>query len=283
MKSFLKAEYPFYYDIKRTVLIAVLVFVLSISFSLVFEPFDVNLKELKYSYFIISIIHSSVSLIIFILSTIVIKVFRDENKAWLVLHEILFLLVVLTVIGGCQFLIRDLIYLKNDNWSFKYLYEEIRNTLSVGGLLIFIITSINIERLRNIYHKRSNKLKINFKNVDTSSSQRIAINTLVKSDDFTLNIDEFIYAKSDKNYVEISLKEEKILKRMTIKSLEEQLICYNFILRTHRSYLLNLNWIDRIKGNTQGYQISLKERIDIVPVSRSIILKFENRIKEINT
>ncbi|WP_095074021.1 hypothetical protein [Tenacibaculum jejuense] len=158
MRKYFNLSYPFYYDIKTAILISILVFVLSTLFSILFEPFDVNYEELKFSFLSISITHSAVSFTVFMSSVIVLNFFRDNKNDWILKNEFSFFFLVLLTIGVSQFLIRDIIYLKDDNWSFKYLVEEIRNTILVGGLLIFVITSINIERLKNIYIKKSKDL-----------------------------------------------------------------------------------------------------------------------------
>ncbi|WP_299834323.1 LytTR family transcriptional regulator DNA-binding domain-containing protein [uncultured Tenacibaculum sp.] len=180
-----------------------------------------------------------------------------------------------------QFLIRDFIYLKEDNWSLKYLLEEIRNTLLVGSLLIFIITSLNIERLKKIYIKKSKDLGTSLKFHDTNTKEKVLIKTQVLSDDFILDVDDFLYAKSDKNYVELFMKDDAVLlKRMTIKSFEEQILSYSNICRVHRSYIINLKTIKKIEGNSQGFQLWIND-IDFIPVSRNMISSFERAFKAI--
>ncbi len=199
---------------------------------------------------------------------------KKSPSEWYVKNEFVFLVLVLLLIGVCQFLIRDFIYDKDDNWSLRYLYEEIRNTVLVGLLLIFIITSINIERLRSVYNLRSKdfifpryKYRLN--------NDLIQIKTLVYNDDFNLNLDNFVYAKSDKNYTYIYLEDKVYLKRIPLKSLEDQLSGFQFIIKCHRSYLVNLYKIEAIKGNTQGYKLNVKNCVEEVPVSRGRIDKFE--------
>ncbi|WP_083629419.1 LytR/AlgR family response regulator transcription factor [Tenacibaculum agarivorans] len=282
MKNFFNSFYPFYYDVRTGILIGVLIFILSILFSFLFEPFEVNYSELKYSYFIVVVIHSLVSFCVFMIVTLFLNSKKSEEKDWKVKHELILLLTILLLIGVVQFLIRDFIYNKDDNWSLRYLFEEVRNTLLVGGLFIFIITSLNIERLKSNYNKRAHKIKIDEKE-EINEREEIQITTQVKSDDFVLNINDFNFAKSDKNYVEIYLQNSDILiKRMTIRSLETQLFNYNFILKTHRSFIVNLRSIIDIKGNAQGYKLSLKNSDAKIPVSRNQLTLFEEKMIQVN-
>ncbi|MCH2032191.1 MAG: LytTR family transcriptional regulator [Tenacibaculum sp.] len=214
------------------------------------------------------------SLLVFMGSCAILKSVRKSSSEWRVKNEVVFLLLVLILIGVCQFLIRDIIYDKDDNWSIRYLYEEVRNTVLVGALLMFIITSINVERLRSIYNLRSKRLTVVEQELGYNNDS-IRIKTLVNNDDFTLNISDFIFAKSDKNYTYIFLEDNVNLKRISLKSLEDQLKGFNFIIKSHRSYLVNMYKIENVKGNTQGYKLKMKNSIEEVPVSRGRIDMFE--------
>ncbi|MFY7671387.1 LytR/AlgR family response regulator transcription factor [Tenacibaculum sp. MEBiC06402] len=208
--------------------------------------------------------------------------FRSKEDEWNVKQELSFLFILLVIIGIGQFIIRDLIYDKDDNWSFRYLIEEIRNTLLVGSLLLLIITSLNVERLKNIYDNRIRNLNYKVNDV-LKDNVTISIITTVKNDDFDLYLNDFLFAKSDKNYTELFLSDGKLLKRISLKSLEDQLSGFPFICKTHRSFLVNLSKIESIKGNTQGYKLSIQNHSNIVPVSRSMISKFEAQLNLIRS
>lgn len=61
-----------------------------------------------------------------------------------------------------------------------------------------------------------------------------------------------------------------------MKSVEEQ-ISSKKILRCHRSYIVNLEKIESLKGNAQGYKLKIFDSNYIVPVSR----KYLNLINEV--
>ena len=65
---------------------------------------------------------------------------------------------------------------------------------------------------------------------------------------------------------------------MTLKEFEEQLSSFPYVFKVHRSYLVNLQAIESIMGNAQGYALRLKNYSEgTIPVSRSTIQEF-NRI-----
>ena len=93
-----------------------------------------------------------------------------------------------------------------------------------------------------------------------------------------------LYAKADGNYIELFLNNgDKILKRLTMKSLENILEPYPNYIKTHRSYIVNVNQIDSVTGNAQGYKLQLKNSSNIVPVSRNMISNFNKKMNSQST
>lgn len=272
--------YPFYYRNRKSLFIILLLFsFISFLFSYLFQPFEVNIAEHKINSNFILLIHAFIPLpIVYIYFWFVNKNVKDETS-WTIGKEIFHLSIVLLLIGISDFLIRDFIYTNSNNWSFKYLFEEIRNTFLVGVLLLLIILPLNLQRLLKIYQKRATKLNIkkvsNFRKLDS-----VYINSSINSENFNLHIHSFLFAKVDGNYAEIYIMSEnnidKKIIRLSLKELEKQFIDFNFIFKTHRSYLVNLNHIKAVHGNAQGYKLQLDNFTSKIPVSRSRIKEFDS-------
>ncbi len=277
---FLKQPYPFYYQGKELIVITTLIFFMSFSFNYFFEPFDVYVPEHKMDFFWISLIHAiSPVILIILLSLIGLNSQTEEN--WTIGKDIVFLFLYLLLIGIAQFLIRDLIYDNPNNWSLKYLIEEIRNTIFVGVLFALIIIPLNFSRLNSKNTKQANYLNTSHDSTKSTESKNILIKTKLKNEDLQLNVKNLLFAKAEGNYVELYLKEEKVnkvLKRITIKELESILKPYPAIIKTHRSYLVNLEHIKNVSGNAQGYKLKLDKIPDKIPVSRNMITKFNLRM-----
>ncbi|WP_162274027.1 LytR/AlgR family response regulator transcription factor [Polaribacter reichenbachii] len=272
--------YPFYYRNRKNLFIILLLFsFISFLFSYLFQPFEVNIAEHKINSNFILLIHAFIPLpIVYIYFWFVNKNVKNETS-WTIGKEIFHLSIVLLLIGISDFLIRDFIYTNPDNWSFKYFFEEIRNTFLVGVLLLLIILPLNLQRLLKIYQKRATKL--NIKKVSNSQNlDSVYINSSINSENFNLHIHSFLFAKVDGNYAEIYTKSKnnfnKKLIRLSLKELEVQLKDFNFIFKTHRSYLVNLNQIKTVNGNAQGYKIKLHNFTSEIPVSRSKIKEFDS-------
>ena len=82
-----------------------------------------------------------------------------------------------------------------------------------------------------------------------------------------VNVDDIIYCKSDGNYTMVYLiNEEKHLLAKILKDVE-QIISSKHFIRTHQSYLVNINFVkEYIKGD--GYYLVLENKVTI-PVSKA--------------
>ncbi len=286
IKNYLKQSYPYFYSIKNVITISALIFLMTLFFNYFFEPFEVNEKQLKMNFFLISFMHALVSFFIVFSGAFLLLFKKKLVDQWTIKKETLFILSTLLAIGLGQFLIRDIIYTNPDNWSWRYFYEEIRNTFLVGMLFLVIIVPIIHNRyLRK--HQNTVKHIIPIKEqIHTSKNDEILIKTQLKSDTFSLNPYVLLFALSEGNYTEIYfLEENKLLKkllRISLKNLEIQLATHYFIIRTHRSFLVNLTQIKHIDGNAQGLKLSFKIGEEKALVSRKMIPSFKKKMERIH-
>ncbi len=280
--AYLKQPYPFYYDeLKKVFLILCCLAVISFLFTFLFEPFTVNTSEHKIDSLWILVLHSVIPIPIALVYIFFLKKVVKDIEKWTIGKEFLHLAIILLLIGFTNFLIRDFIYTNPDNWSFRYLWEEIRNTFLVGSLLLIIILPLNLERLIYKHSTVLKKLPTHQQNVKEINTL-VQIQTPISEEKFELNTQSFLFAKVDGNYLEIfdSTADgfEKHLKRLTLKEFVDQLSSFPSIFKVHRSYIVNLKAITSISGNAQGYVLNLKDYTKgTIPVSRSRIQEF-NRI-----
>ena len=98
--------------------------------------------------------------------------------------------------------------------------------------------------------------------------------TLVADNDkdkLTFSADELIYIESSDNYCTVVYLKNghpvKPLLRSSLSRLEKQ-IAQPHIVRCHRSYIVNLNRVERVTGNAQGYKLHLLGGQFQIPVAR---------------
>lgn len=86
---------------------------------------------------------------------------------------------------------------------------------------------------------------------------------------------EILYIESIANYLSIwyfqdgELKQKRI--RNTLKSVEETLAGYSFLLHCHRAFLVNTRFITHVDGNAAGCQLHLFSIDRTIPVSKANI------------
>jgi hypothetical protein len=287
IKTYIKQPYPFYYeDLKKVFFILCGIAVISFLFTYLFEPFIVNVAEHKINSLWIVVLHSTIPIPIAFVYFFILKKLVKHIENWTLGKEFLHLALILVLIGLANFVIRDFIYTNPDNWSFKYLWEEIRNTFLVGILLLLLILPLNLERLLTINLKELKKLPTLQKSFKASNTI-VQIDTPIEEEKFGLKLQCFLFAKVEGNYLEIFYCNdhglEKDLKRLTLKEFDNQLRSFDFIFKVHRSYIVNLKAIETISGNAQGYVLHLKDYTSgTIPVSRSKIKAFNQRYTEIS-
>lgn len=275
--------YPFYYKGYVVWKLAALLFLMTLLFCYIFEPFEVYVPEHKISYFWISLIHAFTPVIIIAVISFI-KPSAQTEDDWNVRNEILLVALFLLMVGITQFLIRDLIYNNPNNWSWRYFYEEIRNTFLIGSLFAVILISLNANKLKRKNDKSAKMAVWPLKVAEPLPNSILHIRTQVKSDDFILDVNNFLFAKASGNYTELYLnleRENRLLKRITIKDLESTLKPISSIVKTHRSYLVNIHHISGVEGNAQGYKLKLNNYNGYVPVSRNMIEVFNDKLKEL--
>jgi len=278
---FLSQPYPFYYNGRTLWIISGLLFVMSLFFNYLFEPFEVYVPEHKMDFFWISFIHAIIPILILLLLSLFLKLRGTEEK-WIIKREIGFVLLFIIIIGFTQFLIRDIIYDNPNNWSFRYLYEEIRNTFLVGTLFVLILVPLNFNRLNSKNIKNARLLNASHDLLEPIENSKILIRTKLKNENLQLDINNLLFAKADGNYVELCLNEieaNKIILRITLKEFESILKPYSNIIKTHRSYLVNMYHIKNVTGNAQGYKLQLNNFDKTIPVSRNMITNFNAKMK----
>ena len=105
--------------------------------------------------------------------------------------------------------------------------------------------------------------QVNGKN---SSFNKIAVPT---SEGFELlPADQVIYCEANDNYTHLFLKNKsRIIACRTLKEMEEQLVDFNFFVRVHHSYMVNLNEVTKYIRGEGGYLVMSEG--STVNVSRS--------------
>jgi hypothetical protein len=282
-------EYPLRYRPGNLIKTAAVIFSIVLIFLLLFKPFGVYAPEQKLNYFLICFFHALSPAIIIYVYFGTLNYLRRKSpqfSSWTLLLEYRHIAVILLLIGIASFLMRDLIYKNADNWSWYYLWEEVRNSYIAGILFYFFL------RLSDFYFqsKKGAPFVVQFIPLNYEPQERVAesllfIKTQVKQDDFSLNLNELLFVKAEGNYIELTTCADGLintgLKRISLTQFETQLSSYPHFFRCHRAYLVNMFHVEKVSGNSQGYSLAFGATELKVPVSRAQIETFNARYEQL--
>lgn len=215
-----------------------------------------------------------------------------KSRSWSVLHEILFEVYnLLCITVGNTFMHA---YLMHEPFKFKVLQAFFLPTFSIGFFpVVFYVLyrQIVLEKENVAISNAIQPLVIHHHEIEkghsdsaiaTSFSQIITLSSDDGKEEYSLPAPNIIYLEAAANYVELvywfegSDKPKKMLFRNTMKNIEAMLSDYpQVFLRCHRSFVVNIEQIKTVKGNSQGVNLFLGEGIDYVPVSRTNIPKLK--------
>jgi DNA-binding LytR/AlgR family response regulator len=131
--------------------------------------------------------------------------------------------------------------------------------------------------------KTAYDLNSKLKNSKNAEDKLIHFDSEYQKDKLSLKSRLLVLVRSADNYIEVFWKDEEGIKSQLIRStlLKAQVLLegYNYFFKCHRSYIVNINYIDRVEGNSQGYKLFF-ENLDFgVPVSKPSIQELKERVK----
>ena len=192
------------------------------------------------------------------------------------------LFTIIFLIGLSNFLARELLINNDENFSFVYLIEEVSHTLLVSIFPTIILTLINFSILLKRNQQGASQLLKLLQHPHRFSNDIVTIKSPITQDAIDLQIDELMFVSAQGNYLDIfvyhDLEVKRHIKRIPLKYLESHLQAFPYIIRTHRSFLVNLKYINAIEGNAMGYSLSMHKTDLVVPVSRSRVDFFKKAV-----
>ena len=246
-------------------------------FVFIFEPFRMN--NLKNDRFYYSLGYGFITFAVLIFTTVIApfifpKLF--DNDKWILKKHLYYLLITVAFISCFNWYYNSIVQ-KGGELGILSFPRMIIYTLIIGFFPIIIYLFID-EKL-----SRSKRLKIT-KNLNNKINKRtkknIQINVInIESDEtkesISIDVNSIVYITSEKNYASFFIVNEKgnnlkeIVIRITLTSVLNQLNAYKNIVRCHKSYIINTNYIQSYSGNARGYSIKTNKTDFNIPVSRS--------------
>jgi hypothetical protein len=166
-------------------------------------------------------------------------------------------------------------------------------TVAVGIFPITLISILQQNRLLAISLREASQINASLtayesNPVPAESTESLPILRLAgfgKDDRLEIDAGSLIYMEACGNYIKVNyLKDgaaaQKIL-RATLKQMDDATADYPFIIKCHRAFIVNLDTIRQVKGNSQGYRLTLNGTKDEVPVARAFTRAVKSKIKRL--
>jgi hypothetical protein len=171
----------------------------------------------------------------------------------------------------------DMVYICPEKTFWENIVEA-NSRVAIKGIIPIALTTLFLrntmlqQTLKSALKANKELNKIQSLKKDTSNGTGNTI-TLYSdtSETLTLNLPDLLYVEADDNYSTVVWRNgngvEKKLLRANLKNIENQLD-NAFTLRCHRSFLVNINAISNVAGNTNGYKLKILDSDIFIPVSR---------------
>jgi hypothetical protein len=246
-------------------------------FLFLFQPLEIDALETRDKSFLVIglgvITFLSLSLNLLILPTLFPKILNGSS--WNVKKEIFWLLWILFTVGFGYFL-----YYKTLG-IMEFGFDMVIKMLLIAIAPISVLIVFNRNRLLRSHLKSANELNIKLKEHKSIPDKLVHFISDYQKDNLSIKVSLILFVRSANNYIEVFWKEGQSVKsqmvRCSLAKAEEILKDDRFIFKCHRSYMANINYIDKIEGSSQGYRLYFDQVDFPVPVSKN----YANRLKEL--
>ena len=281
MLTFLRKPYPFNDDLKRN---AKVIFFISVSifvFLLLFQPLDISILENKEKIYLIIglgiITFLSLSTNLLVLPSMFPKIFL--HREWIVWKEIFWnLWLLFTISFGYFLLYKTLGILEFD-------FYMVIKLILIAVMPLTLLIVFNQNRLLQLHLHIANDLNKKLNDNKLIHDKLVHFDSDYQKENFSIRARLILLIRSADNYIEIFWREGDLIKKQLIRSTlsKTQILLseYNYIIKCHRSFIVNVNFIDRVEGNTQGYKLFIENINFEIPVSKTSIELLKDKVKSL--
>ena len=279
MLKFLNKPYPFNDDLRHNAKIILFISLGVLAFLLIFQPIEISTFTTKEIIYLVTGLAVStflvLSLNLIILPSLFSKIF-DNNK-WNIKREIIWDLWILLTISSS-----DLLFYTQLFDVLEIRFSDIGKIILLGFLPVAVLIIINQERLLRFHLKSAQQLNKKLLEGKQQKEQLIHFESDYKKDKLSIAPDSLLVIKSADNYIEVYYKNDGVVKKQLIRSSLKKVIETigesDYIIRCHRTFIVNTNHIKEIEGYSQGYKLYF-EMLDFpVLVSQQYIKSLKDAI-----
>lgn len=280
MLKFLDKPYPFNDDLKHNAKIILFISLGILVFLLIFQPIEISSFTTKEIFFLVTGIAVSTFLVLTINLIVLPSLFANvfNSSKWDIKREIAWNVWILLAISSSDMLFYSKLFGVIDIG-----FPDVGRIIFLGFLPVAVLIIINQDRLLRSNLKSAQLLNKRLLERKEQNEKLVHFVSEYKNDEITLKPSTLFLIKSADNYIELYYEREGLLQKHTVRSslknIEITLHDFDYLFRCHRSYIININHIKEIQGNSQGYKLYFENLDFPVQVSQKYITEFKRRIK----
>lgn len=257
-------------------------------FLIVFQPFGINMFQGANKYLILSG-YGMVTFFTLVVNLIIIENvfyrFFDERR-WVIWKEFVWLLWIIFSIGLGNALYTSIVFAPHFNVGISFYINFQLITLAVGVIPITVLITTKYSYLTSKYSNSAKTLSKSIKYEQLVAEEDMLVKLFADNQKDYLEIpaSDILFVESMGNYINVHYLEgnsplRKTL-RNTIKNTQQYFTNTPQIIQCHRAYIVNIDKIISIKGNSQGLRVKLSSCDTEVPVSRTYVDTVRSRLAE---
>ncbi len=277
MLHFLNKPYPFNNDLKHNSKIIFFISVGVFVFLFLFQPLQIDALATRDKYFLVIglgvITFLSLSLNLLILPSLFPTILNGST--WNVKKEIFWDIWILFTVCVGYFLYYKALGIM------QFGFDMIIKMVLIAIVPISALIVFNRNRLLQYHLKSANELNAKLKEHKSDPDKLVHFVSDYQKDNLSIKVRLILFIRSANNYIEVFWIENQSVNsqmvRCSLTKAEEILNDDKFIFKCHRSYMANINHVEKIEGSPQGYLLYF-DKVDFpVPVSKN----YADKLKEL--
>lgn len=178
---------------------------------------------------------------------------------------------------------------QNGSFTLDWLMMSRSSCVVVSFIMAIAMTALSeVRQMRYVLYEllQMNQMLEEKNSISTPSEEEEKAMVTLHGDtreSLTIDPNDILYIESIANYINIVyFKDSELCQkriRSSLKDIESALCPHAYIVHIHRAFLVNIRFVTHVTGNSAGYKVELFGCDKILPVSKSNVQLFKERLK----
>lgn len=287
MFTFFTKPYPYLFTPKRSIIGAIIIglfigistyFILGDTW--IFQNFSISITQMSFYFGLITF--ASIILVFGLITSVFISEKQRDN--WTFIKEISLYIVLIIIISILNFILISFVSIIHFDEPFKIFIYDVLPIVTIFAIIPVSIriwlnyTLTLLENLQNTQSFNEELVKMMNTNNKIEKEEIVALPTNNLNEIIKFDLNKLLFIRAENNYIEVYIKDnDKVVNRLyraSVQIAEDKLCVFPQIVRTHRSYLVNIKNIKTTTGNARNYQLFFEGTDRVVPVARGRFKEF---------